>query len=294
MMKGRSVAGIVAGLLLAGAAGAVWGQHRKRRVAVPARPEDAAPQPDESAEYMALREILERSVEYNDALFLRVQALEKLETAGERTAAVAQLTEANKDARRGIDALRVELQAHLSEKNMRFCDIDGFVGLLSHFRRVTLEQQEKHLEVYHRVKKLSGVPDSAELHAYLKLGFSDAVQKQADSTEQMRLATEEQREIMLRVGRMLAGIKDAATAAPAPEELLRVSARYQELTRVMHLYRDDDPEGVVEALAALKSMYAALTPPLKAQAAQLRSVECYGNTQLLDILNRLLPEKRSA
>ena len=281
----------MAGLLLAGAAGAAWGQRRKRRVVLPAKPEETVPRVQESVEHAALREILEHSVAYNDDLYGRVQALETLESAAERTAAVTHLAEENKEERRKIDSLRVALQAHLDSKGMRFCDVDGFVELLSHFRRVTLEQQEKHLEMYRRVCRLAGVSDSAELHAYLKLGFSDAAQKQADSAGQMQRAMEEQREIMLRVGRMLAGIKDAASAAPAPEELLRVSARYQELTRIMHLYRNDDPEGVAESLAALKAMYAALTPPLKERASLLRSAECYGHPQLREILDRLLPEK---
>jgi hypothetical protein len=55
----------------------------------------------------------------------------------------------------------------------------------------------------------------------------------------------------------------------------------------------DDAAGAAEALAALKSMYAALTPPLKERASQLRHVGCYGNKQLYEILERLLPEKRS-
>lgn len=293
-MKGRSVAGIVAGLLLAGAAGAVWGQRRKRHVALPSRPDETLPVKDESVEHAALRDILEKSVAYNEALYKRVQALELLGTSAERVEALARLTTQNQDARKDIDALRVALQAHLDEKNLRFCDVDGFTGLVSHFRFITLEQQERHLELYHRVRLLPGVSDTPELHSYLKLGFSDETQKHADSAEQIRQATAEQRELMLRVGRLLAGVKDAGTAEPVPAELLSISARYQSLTQRMHLYRDDDPEGVAEALVELKKMYAALTPPLKEQSAQLRGVGCYGNEQLHDILTRLLPDKKSS
>jgi hypothetical protein len=158
---------------------------------------------------------------------------------------------------------------------------------------VTLEQQEKHLAVYRRVQKMPGMPYSDELHAYLKLGFNDEAQKHADTDEQMRQATAEQREIMLRVGRLLAEVVDAESAESVPEELLKISARYQRLTERMRWYREDDAAGAAEALAALKSMYAALTPPLKERASQLRHVGCYGNKQLFEILERLLPEKRS-
>ena len=62
-----------------------------------------------------------------------------------------------------IDALRAALQAHLESRKMRFCDIDGFVELLSRYRAITLGQQEKHLEVYRRVRTMPGMPDSPEL-----------------------------------------------------------------------------------------------------------------------------------
>lgn len=291
-MKGRSVAGLVAGLLLAGAAGAVLGRRRKQSVAVPVKPVEKA-EPQESPEHLALREILELSVAYNEALLARLGKLEEITDAGALPAAVEVLSETNREARREIDALRASLQAHLESREMRFSDIDGFVELLSRFRAVTLEQQEKHLAVYRRVQKMPGMPYSDELHAYLKLGFNDEAQKHADTDEQMRQATAEQREIMLRVGRLLAEVVDAESAESVPEELLKISARYQRLTERMRWYREDDAAGAAEALAALKSMYAALTPPLKERASQLRHVGCYGNKQLYEILERLLPEKRS-
>ncbi len=290
-MKGRSVAGLVAGLLLAGAAGAVLGRRRRQSVAVPAKPAEKT-EPRETAEHAALREILERSVAYNEALLARVCKLEEITDAGALPAALEVLSAANQEERREIDALRAALQAHLESCEMRFCDIEGFVELLSRFRGVTLEQQEKHLEVYRRLRKMSGMPDSSELHAYLKLGFNDEAQKHADTDDQLRRATAEQREIMLRVGRLLAEVSDAESAEPVPETLLKISTRYQQLTERMRLYREDDPAGAAEALAALKSMYAALTPPLKERASQLRHAGCYGNKQLYEILERLLPEKR--
>lgn len=293
MVKGRSLAGIVAGLLLAGAAGAVLGNRRKQaRVVLPsAKGEEKKAVDDETVEHAALREILEKSVAYNEALFERVSALEKTTDAESRPAAVEALTAANQEKRKEIEALRVALQAHLNEKNLRFCDIDGFVPLISAFRLRTLEQQEKHLAVYHKVRQMPRVPDSPELHAYLKLGFSDLQQKQADTAAQIQQAMEEQRDIMLRVGRMLAGIKDSATAQPVPSELLSISTRYQRISKQIRLYKDDDPEGAKASLEALKSMYAALTPPLKEQASQLRQADYYGNTLLRDLLQRLLPEK---
>lgn len=293
MVKGRSLAGIVAGLLLAGAAGAVLGNRRKRaHVVLPsAKGEEKKAVDDETVEHAALREILEKSVAYNEALFERVSALEKITDAESRPAAVEALTAANQEKRKEIEALRVALQAHLNEKNLRFCDIDGFVPLISAFRLRTLEQQEKHLTVYHKVRQIPRVPDSPELHAYLKLGFSDLQQKQADTAAQIQQAMEEQRDIMLRVGRMLAGIKDSSTAQSVPSELLSISTRYQRISKQIRLYKNDDPEGAKVPLEALKSMYAALTPPLKEQASQLRQADYYGNALLRDLLQRLLPEK---
>lgn len=289
-MKGKRVAGLVAGLLLAGAAGAVLGYRRRRAVAVTAKPEQKS-EPDVTPEHAALREILERSVAYNDALYERVCALEKISDTGKRPEAVASLTRANQEERREIDALRAALQARLNELGYGFSGIDGFVELISEFRFRTLQQQDRHLQVYERVRLLPMVPDTPELHAYLKLGYSDAAQKLADTDAQIRRAMDEQREIMLRVGRALAGVKDADSAAAVQGELLTGNKRYQELTEMMRLYRHDDPEGAADAVEALKTMYAALTPPLRAQAAQLQQDGCFGDARLDDILSRLLPAK---
>ncbi len=280
----------MAGLLLAGAAGAVLGRRHRQNVAVPVKSVDKK-KSQETPEHAALREILERSVSYNEALLERVGKLVEMTDAGALPAAVELLSEVNQESRREIDALRAALQAHLESRKMRFCDIDGFVELLSRYRAITLGQQEKHLEVYRRVRTMPGMPDSPELHAYLKLGFNDEEQKHADTDDQIRLATAEQRDMMLRVGRLLAEVNDAESAEAVPEKLMGIAARYQQLTERMRLYREDDPTGAKQALAELKSMYAALTPPLTERASHLRHAGCYGNKQLYEILERLLPEK---
>ncbi len=286
-MKGKSVAGLVAGLLLAGAAGVVLGQRRRRRVSLPAKPEQAG-KPDETPEHAALREILERSAAYNDALYERVCALENTGEPEMRAAAVQQLVLANQKARQEIDALRAALQARLSDLGCGFSAIDGFVELISEFRLKTLEQQERHLLVYERVRLLPHVSDTPELHAYLKLGYSDEAQKHADTELRIRRATEEQREIMLRVGRALSRVKTAETAAAVQEELLSGNKRYQELSELIRLYRNDDPDGAAGAVEQLRAMYAALTPPLRAQGDALLQEGCYGDTRLQNILERLL------
>lgn len=290
-MKGKSVAGLVAGLLLAGAASVVLGKRRKQGVAVPVKAAEKT-QPEETVEHAALREVLERSVAYNDALLERLKKLEEISDAGARPAAVEVIEATNREQRGEIDDLRAALQAHLEERNMRFCDIDGFVELISKFRCITLGQQELHLEVYRRVKELAKVPESQELVAYLKLGFNDEELKHADTDGQIRKATAEQREMMLRVGRILAEVKDAESTEAVSEELVRISAQYQLLTERMRLYREDDPAGSREALEALRSMYGALTPALRERASLLRHEGCYGNKQLFEVLERLLPEKR--
>lgn len=288
-MKGKSIAGIVAGVLLAGAAGAVLGYRRRRSVAMPTKPEQK-PEREESPEYLALREILERSVAYNEALYERVQALEWQGDAAARPAMQEQLTRANQQERQEIEALRVALQARLADLGYGFSGIEGFAELISEFRYKTLLHQERHLELYQRVRRLPLVADTPELHAYLKLGYSDAEQKKHDTDAQIRRATEEQRDIMLRVGRLLAGVKDAESALAVQEELLLGNKRYQELSERMRLYRGDDPEGAEAAVKALQAMYEALTPPLRAQASSLRERNCYGDTRLNDMLLRLLPE----
>ncbi len=290
-MKHKGVAGVFAGLLLAGACGAVWGYRRKHRVAVPAKNASGGSRPSESPEHAALQQILERSVAYNNALYERLLLVEKA-SAEARPAAVEVLSHANQEARDEINALRTSLQELLADKKMQFCDIDGFNELISRYRCISLEQQERHLELYHRVVALPAVPDSPELHAYLKLGYNDAAAKQADTDMQICLAAQQQRDMMLRVGRLLSSVRDADSAEPVPEELLKLSRVYQDLTDRIKRYRQDDEVGAYAAIAELKSMYAALTPPLREQAAQLRAAGCYGNKLLFDILIRLLPDKR--
>lgn len=290
-MKAKGVAGLVAGLLLAGAAGAVLGhRRRKQSMSVPAKPETSAGR-QETPEHAALREILERSVAYNDALYQRVSALETMPDAEARKAASKELVQLNQEERRAIDALRSALQARLAELGYGFTGIDGFTELISEFRFRTLVQQERHLEVYERVRLLPGVADTPELHAYLKLGYSDEAQRQADTAEQMNEAIEAQRGIMLRVGRLLAGVKDAASAAAVQDELVEGNKRYQEWAGRMRMYRQDDPEGASESVEALRTMYAALMPPLRTQAAQLQQSGCFGDARLVAILSRLLPDK---
>lgn len=284
-MKIKSLAWMGAGLLLAGVAGVAGAAVMSRRRAGGEMPDEHA----ESEEHAALREILERSVGYNEALYERVKALEGVAAAVDRPAAVALLAEQNRQERAAIDALRSVLQKRLAEQGCTFADVDGFVPLISQYRIRTLEQQKRHLEVYHRVRKLENMPATPELHAYLKLGFSNEEQKQADTAEQLRLATEEQRDIMLRVGRILGGITTADSAAAAPEELGALGKRYVEISQRIALYREDDAMGAEASIAALKAMYRALTPPLKEQVVRLREMDFFGQPALREVLARLLP-----
>ncbi len=284
-MKGKSIAWLGAGVLLAGLAGLVVG--RRRKVAHARRPEPKTTV--ESSEHAALRRILDLSVAYNDALYERVKSLEEVKEPAELVAAVSTLARRNEQERAVIDSLRLELMRELAEQGREFSDIEGFASLLSRYRCMSLEQAHRHLQVYERVRRMSGIPDSPELHAYMKLGFREPEQKQVDTASQLRKATETQREMMLRVGRLLAATDDQESARTLYVELLAVSRRYQELTSRIRLYRDDDPAGASAPLAELKQMYAALTPPLKQQAARLRTAECYGHAPLLEILNLLLP-----
>ena len=271
-----------AGLLLAGVAGAAVVHRRRGGGAMPSPPR-------ESEEHAALEEILERSVAYNEALYQRVRNLETVDAASARPAAVAELTERNREERAAIDALRAVLQNRLAEQGSTFADVEGFVPLISKYRGITLSQQKRHLEVYRRVRKMENMPSSPELHAYLKLGYSNEEQKQADTDEQLRLAAEEQRTIMLRVGRMLDAVSDASSAGEAPVELKELGTRYKEISERILLYKEDDPLGAVDAINALKSMYGALTPALREQVARLREHDFYGNAELREVLNSLLP-----
>ena len=142
IMKIKSLAWMGAGLLLAGVAGAVAVKRRREGDSMPAEPK-------ETAEHAALREILERSAAYNEALYERVCALENVSAPADRPAAVEELTRLNQRERAAIDALRAALQSRLVEQGCTFADVDGFVPLISHYRAITLVQQKRHLYMHH-------------------------------------------------------------------------------------------------------------------------------------------------
>ena len=281
-MKIKNLAWMGAGLLLAGVAGAVAVKRRREGGSMPAEPK-------ETAEHAALREILERSAAYNDALYDRVCALENVSAPADRPASVEELTRQNQQERAAIDALRAALQAKLVEQGCTFADVDGFVPLISQYRAITLVQQKRHLEVFHRVRKMENVPSTPELHAYLKLGFREESQKQADTAAQIQKITEEQRDIMLRVGRILGNISSVESVENTPDELELLGKRYTESAERIALYREDDSAGAEEALEALRAMYKGLVPPLREQAIRLREADFYGNAALRDVLKLLLP-----
>lgn len=282
-MKFRSIAWMGAGLLLAGVAGAAVVHRRKVGRELPREPR-------ETEEHAALREILQASAAYNDALYDRVRNLESIEVPSARKAAVAEITVKNQAEREAINALRSELEQKLGAQGRTFMDVDGFEELLSEFRGVTLAQQKRHLEVFQRVRKLEGVPDSPELHAYIKLGFKDDEQRRADTDMQLMKAANEQRELMLRAGRVLDAITDADSAASAPKELNELGNRYVELSSLIRLYREDDPKGAEHAVGELRTMYAGLLPMLKSHSKRLRESDFYGGEDLREVLERMLPQ----
>lgn len=282
-MNIRRLAWMGAGLLLAGVAGAAVAHRRKGG-------RELSGLPGETQEHAALRAILVQSAAYNDALFERVQNLERIDAPSARMAAVAQITSQNQADREAINGMRAELQGKLDEQGRTFMDVDGFVELLSEFRGVTLAQQKRHMVVYQRVRKLAGVPDSPELHAYLKLGFKNDEQRWDDTDMQLMKAAGEQREIMLRAGRVLDAIADAPAAAAAPAELNELGNRYTALADTIRLYRDDDPKGAMHAVGELRTMYAGLLPMLKTHASRLREKDFYGSSGLREVLERMLPQ----
>lgn len=282
-MNIRRIAWMGAGLLLAGVAGAAVVHRRKVG-------RELADMPEETQEHAALRGILEQSVAYNDALYERVRDLEKIEAPAARLDAVARITAQNQADREAIDNKRAELQRQLNEQGRAFTDVDGFVELLSEFRGITLHQQKRHMEVFHRVRKLTGVPGSPELHAFLKLGFKEDEQRWADTDMQLMKAANAQRDLMLRAGRILDAIADADSAAAAPSELNELGARYISLADTIRLYRDDDPKGAVNAVNELRTMYAGLLPMLKAHSNRLREQDYYGSEGLREVLVRMLPQ----
>lgn len=286
-MKTKNIAWMGAGLLLAGVAGVVWGRKRRLQAAVPA---GSGPQPVEpSVEHAALQAILEASVAYNDSLYERVQALETVEDAEARPQAVAALVKQNQRERMEIDALREKLQQELAGQGRTFSDVDGFAELISEYRCKTLRQQKRHLVVYERVRQMKNMPPSPELHAYLKLGFKEEELRHADTVRRVQQLADEQRGVLLRAGRLLAGISNAGAAAAAPAELSRLGDRYHEMVEDIKLYREDDAETVAEVLPSLKTMYEGLLPSLRAQVQRLSEAGYYDDALLREVLERLLP-----
>ncbi len=285
-MNIRNIAWMGAGLLLAGVAGVAGAAVVRRRKEGRELPSE----PKVSPEHLALREIMQKSAEYNDAVYQRVQKLSEMDDVSARPAVVAELTHQNQADRESINKLREALQKKLEAQGRTFMDVDGFVELISEYRRVTLDQQERHLTLFERVRKMDNVPPTPELHAYLKLGFKEDDQRWADTDRQLMNAANEQRELMLRAGRVLDSITDAGSAASAPEELNKLGNRYMELSSRIRLYREDDPKGAGHAVGELRTMYAGLLPMLKKHVERLRACDFYGSYPLREVLERMLPQ----
>lgn len=283
-MKIGRLAWMGAGLLLAGVAGAAVVNRRKGVRELPAAPK-ATP------EHEALREIMQRTVAYNDALYERVVMLEKTKDSALRPQVVSEITNQNQVDRVAINELRAALQSRLAEQGRTFADVDGFADVISEYRGVTLRQQKRHLEVFQRVRKMANVPETPELHAYVKLGFKEDEQRWADTDMQLMKAANEQRELMLRAGRVLDSITDAESATAAPAELNALGDRYIELTGIIRLYRDDDPKGAEQAVNELRKMYSGLLPMLKSHAARLRENAFYDCAGLRSVVERMLPQE---
>lgn len=283
-MKIGRLAWMGAGLLLAGVAGAAVVNRRKGVRELPAAPK-ATP------EHEDLREIMQRTVAYNDALYERVVMLEKTEDSALRPQVVSEITNQNQVDRVAINELRAALQSRLAEQGRTFADVDGFADVISEYRGVTLRQQKRHLEVFQRVRKMANVPETPELHAYVKLGFKEDEQRWADTDMQLMKAANEQRELMLRAGRVLDSITDAESATAAPAELNALGDRYIELTGIIRLYRDDDPKGAEQAVNELRKMYSGLLPMLKSHAARLRENAFYDCAGLRSVVERMLPQE---
>lgn len=273
-----------AGLLLAGVAGAAVVCRRKGERELPE-------QPGETKEHAALRVIMEESAAYNNALYERMAELEKAAPAARREV-LAGLTSQNQEGRKKIDTMRATLQQQLGEQGRTFNDVDGFAELISEYRGITLKQQKRHLEIFQRVRKLENVPSSPELHAYLKLGFKEDEQRLADTDMQLMKAAAGQRELMLRAGRVLSTILDAGAAEASTAELNELGDKYLEFSEMIHLYRDDDPQGAASGVAELRSLYSALLPMLREHAARLREAGFYANESLREVVERMLPAAR--
>ena len=278
-MKIRNLALLVAGGLLT-----AYALGCRRKAAIP-----GAARGVEKSEHDALQEILERSVAYNDALYERVRALEEVSDAEKRPAVVQEITLQNQDGRAAIETLRSALQERLSVQNRTFADIDGFAELISKYRKVSLVQQKRHLQVFEHVRAMTNVPASPELHAYLKLGFREESQKQADTVAQLRALVAGQREIISCARALLAVVTDKESAADMPDKLLQLGNQYKESVELIRLYRDDDPQSAVTPLKELKAMYEECTPALRQEVTRLRGVDFYDNELLGTVLSRLLP-----
>lgn len=274
-----------AGLFLAGVAGAAVVCRRKGNRELP-------PEPAETMEHAELRKIMEESAAYNEALYQQLLRLESELAPANRPAIVAELSEQNKTTRQRIDQMRDALQSSLTTQRRTFVDIDGFAELISEYRGITLEQQRRHLELYQRVRKLENVSASPELHAFLRIGFKEEEQRHADTERQLMKAASEQRELMLRAGRVLSSVMDADSAAEAPEELNNLGDAYMAISDRIRLYKDDDPAGSAAGVAELRSLYAALLPMLQTQASRLRAAGFYGIEPLKEVVERMLPEQR--
>ncbi len=281
-MKLRSIAWMGAGLFLAGVAGAAVVCRRKGE-------RDLPPEPGETTEHAELRRIMELSAAYNESLYEMLQRLEACAAPAERAGVVADITQNNQVARQEINELRESLQSRLAEHGRTFADVDGFAELISQYRGITLEQQKRHLALYDRVKLMPGVPASPELHAYLRLGFKEEEQRHADTERQLMKAAAEQRELMLRAGRVMSAVANAETAADAAVELNSLGDSYMKISAQIKLYRDDDPSGAVSSVAELRSLYAALLPMLQAQASRLRDAFFFDNDALEEVVERMLP-----
>lgn len=283
-MKIRSIAWMGAGLFLAGVAGAAVVYRRKGERELP-------PEPVETTEHAELRKIMEESAAYNETLYQQVLRLESEPAPANRPAIVAVLSEQNKKARQQIDLLRDDLQKRLAKQHRTFADVDGFVELISEYRGITLEQQHRHMELYQRVRKLENIPASPELHAFLKLGFKEDELRHADTDRLLKMAASEQRELMLRAGRVMSSVTGADAAVKATEELNNLGNAYMRISARIKLYKEDDPGGATAAVAELRALYAALLPMLQAQASRLRASEFYGCASLQEVVERMLPEQ---
>ena len=281
-MKLRSIAWMGAGLFLAGVAGAAVVCRRKGERELP-------PEPGETPEHAELREIMQVSAAYNDELFARIERLAASETPEERPGLVTELIENNQARRQQINTMREALQNRLSAQGRTFADVDGFTELISQYRGITLEQQKRHLKLYERVRRMQNVPSTPELHAFLRLGFQEEAQRLADTERQLMRFASEQRELMLRAGRVMSQVTSAESAASASAELNSLGESYMEIASRIRLYRNDDPAGAESGVAELRSLYAALLPMLQTQAARLRDSFYYDVDALEEVVERMLP-----